>query len=257
MKKINKEKYVEIVLISILIVAVIILGIINFNELKVLFIDNFEGNLISILKGLLNTLIITFSSFIMGLLIGFLICLIENSKSENLIITILKCLTKAYKAIFRGTPIMVQLLIFYFVIFASYKGDSILISIITFGINSGAYVSEILRGGVNAVPKGQLEAARSLGLSYKVSMTKIVMPQAIKNCFPSLCNEIVSLIKETSVVGFVAQLDLTLAFKNIATQTYDFAFVYIIMGITYFFIVLLLTKIFSLLEGRIEKYDKH
>ena len=144
-----------------------------------------------------------------------------------------------------------QLLIIYFVIFASFRGDAIYIAMITFGLNSGAYVSEILRGGINSISKGQMEAGRSLGLSYGTTMKKIILPQAIRNALPSLGNEFITLIKETSIVGFIGAIDLTLAFRKIANDTYDFEIVYIMMGIIYFLIVLIITILLRKLEGKL------
>ena len=150
---------------------------------------------------------------------------------------------------------MVQLLIMYFIIFASWHFNSaaLLIAIIAFGLNSGAYISEILRGGIGSVPIGQMEAGRSLGLPYSKTMTKIVFPQAIKNSLPSLGNELITLFKETSIVGYVSVIDLTLAFRKISNRTFDIVFVYVIMGIVYFVFVLLLTKLMKLLERSLNK----
>ena len=130
------------------------------------------------------------------------------------------------------------------------------IAIIAFGLNSGAYVSEILRGGILSLPKGQMEAGRSLGLTYPTTMRKIILPQAIRNALPSLGNEFISLIKETSIVGFIGAFDLTLAFRKIANDTFDFEMVYIVMGIVYFVIIYIITVLLNKLERRLLKNVK-
>ncbi len=209
------------------------------------------NNFKQVLKGLANTFIITIVSFMLGILFGMLVSVIAGLNSKNIVTKVLKGITKGYVAIFRGTPIMVQLLIIYYVIFRWFTGDAIWVAMLAFGLNSGAYVSEIIRGGINAVPAGQMEAGRSLGLSYKTVMKKIVLPQAIKNCLPSLGNEFISLIKETSVVGFIGAFDLTLAFRKIANATYDYASTYLMMGLIYFVIVMLVTLLLHNLERRL------
>jgi polar amino acid transport system substrate-binding protein len=156
---------------------------------------------------------------------------VTQSASENVFVLILKEIARFYVLLFRGTPVVVQLLIIYFIVFASYSGDSLYVAMVAFGLNSGAYVSEILRGGILAVPSGQKDAGLSLGLSYRSVMRKIIFPQAFKNAFPALGNELVTLVKETSVAGFIGTLDLTLAFRKIANATYDFVTVYLVMGL--------------------------
>lgn len=215
-----------------------------------------KGNYIELLKGLLNTILITIVAFIIGLLVGLLVCLIEGLNSQNTFVLIIKKLAKVYVSIFRGTPTTVQLLIIYFVLFAFYSGNPIYIAMIAFGLNSGAYVSEILRGGIHAVPKGQMEAGRSLGLSYPTVMMKIIFPQAIKNALPSLGNEFITLLKETSIAGFIGAVDLTLAFRKIANATYDYQTVYLVMGVVYFVIVLLITIGLRQIERKLMKHVK-
>ena len=209
------------------------------------------SNLFSVLKGLGNTFLITIVAFVLGIIFGMLVSLINGIKSNSIFVKIGKVLAKVYVSIFRGTPVMVQLLIIYYVIFRYFTGDAIWIAMLAFGLNSGAYVSEIIRGGINAVPQGQMEAARSLGLSYPKVMQKIILPEAIKNCLPSLGNEFISLIKETSVVGFIGAFDLTLAFRKIANATYDYTSTYLLMGLIYFVIVMLITLILSKIEKRL------
>ena len=256
--KITKDKLITYLMIATVLIVLLILLLVNresfFNKIKLNFVD--KKNYVELFKGLWNTIFITIVAFILGLIIGAIVCLVEGLQSQNAFILILKKITKVYVSIFRGTPTTVQLLIIYFVIFASYKGNTIFIAMLTFGLNSGAYVSEILRGGINAVPVGQMEAGRSLGLSYGTVMKKIIFPQAIKNALPSLGNEFITLIKETSIAGFIGAIDLTLAFRKIANATYDFQTVYLVMGVVYFVIVLLITIGLKQIERRLFKYAK-
>ena len=251
--KITKSKLISIIMFLAVFIFISILLFINKDSLVYEFDKNFidNNNYLELLKGLFNTILITFVSFVIGLIIGALICLIQGLNTNNTVLLILKNIANAYVSIFRGTPATVQLLIIYFVIFASFRGDAIYIAMITFGLNSGAYVSEILRGGINSISKGQMEAGRSLGLSYGTTMKKIILPQAIRNSLPSLGNEFITLIKETSIVGFIGAIDLTLAFRKIANDTYDFEIVYIMMGIIYFLIVLFITILLRKLEKRL------
>ena len=163
--------------------------------------------------------------------------------------------SRILKGLLNTFIISISGLIIGLIIFASVRGQELTIAIIAYGLNSGAYVSEILRGGINAVPKGQLEAGLSLGLSYNQTMEKIIIPQAIRNAFPSIGNEFISLIKETSIVGFIGAVELTKVFKEIATATFQYTMAYLIMGIIYFIIVLIISKLFQLFEMRILNYD--
>lgn len=251
----NKEKIVKYTMLLIALIVIFILTIIFKDSLYNAIEKNFgaKNALKSLFKGLLNTFIITIFAFTIGLVLGFIVCLVLENNSKKTIMLIIKNVVKLYVDVFRGTPMMVQLLIIYFIVFASYKGSATFIAIISFGLNSGAYVSEILRGGINAIPVGQMEAGRSLGLSYSKVMGNIIFPQAMKNSLPSLGNEFITLIKETSVAGFVGAFDLTLAFRKIANATYDYTTVYLIMGLTYFIIVLGITKLFKLIERRLMK----
>ncbi len=210
-----------------------------------------KDNILSIFKGLGNTLIITFTAFLLGILLGVLVSLATNMQTKNKALLALKYLAKGYVMIFRGTPIIVQLLIIYYIVFKSFTGNAIWIGVLSFGLNSGAYVSEIVRGGIESVSAGQMEAGRSLGLNYHTVMKKIIFPQAIKNALPSLGNEFISLIKETSVIGFIGAFDLTLAFRKIANATYDYTSTYLLMGLLYFLLVLLFTCILKLIERRL------
>ena len=252
-KKLNKEKIVTLSLVLVFLIALIVLFSIFhteiINALKTNFID--DNNYLELLKGLLNTFLITIVAFVLGLLLGIIVCLVEGINSDNVLVILLQKLTKIYVAIFRGTPIAVQLLIIYFVMAISYRGDAIYIAMLAFGLNSGAYVSEIIRGGINSVAKGQMEAGRSLGLPYNAVMRKIILPQAFRNALPSLGNEFIALIKETSVAGFIGAIDLTLAFRKIAGGTYDHLTVYLAMGVVYFVIVFIITTILNKIERKL------
>lgn len=257
-KKINKDRLITYGMLAVACLVILILFLVNREQMISALQKNFfdKGNYIELLKGLLNTILITIVAFIIGLLVGLLVCLIEGLNSQNTFVLIIKKLAKVYVSIFRGTPTTVQLLIIYFVLFAFYSGNPIYIAMIAFGLNSGAYVSEILRGGIHAVPKGQMEAGRSLGLSYPTVMMKIIFPQAIKNALPSLGNEFITLLKETSIAGFIGAVDLTLAFRKIANATYDYQTVYLVMGVVYFVIVLLITIGLRQIERKLMKHVK-
>ena len=186
-----------------------------------------------ILEGLFNTIIIAFFAVIIGVIIGTIVALIRNNYDQNQKFKLLNHLCKLYVNIIRGTPIILQLMIIYYVIFKSVNIDIIIVSIIAFGINSGAYVSEIIRAGINSIPKGQSEAGYSLGLKYAQIMQHIVLPQAIKNVLPALGNEFITLLKETSVGAYIGVVELTKASDIIASRTYDYFFPLLIIAIIY------------------------
>ena len=213
--------------------------------------NNVWSMIVKVLKGLSVTLLITLSAFVLGILIGMLISLIQGVKSNKIIFKVLKKIANIYVSIFRGTPVTVQLLIIYYVVFTNIQ--PLIAAIVAFGLNSGAYVSEIIRGGINSIPKGQMEAGRSLGLSYPTVMKKIILPQAIRNCLPSLGNEFVALIKETSVVSFITVIDLYSAFRALATASFNYKGIYLIMGVVYFVIIFIFTYLIKLLEKKVFK----
>ena len=213
-----------------------------------------------ILKGLLNTLLIAVFGLLIGIVIGTLIAIVKVSPKYKKVIRVLDKVCDVYIAIFRGTPIVVQLLLAYYVILPllSIKGVSpLLVGIIVFGMNSGAYVAEIMRGGINSVDKGQLEAGRALGISYSKTMVKIIIPQAIKNILPTLGNEFISLIKETSVVSFITIIDLYTAFNTIGSNTYSVVFPYIFMAIIYVILFVLISLLIKVIERRFAKSDRN
>ena len=255
-KNINKTKLVSIIMGIVIALIILIVFIANFQSFQTRYLNTFKSwkQYSAILKGLGNTMLITILAFIIGVVLGIITCLVQNIKSDNVFVIILKNIFKIYVAIFRGTPMLVQLLIFYYVILSTSSIEPLYVAVISFGLNSGAYVSEIIRGGINAVPQGQVEAGRSLGLSYTQVMFKVVFPQALRNCLPSLGNELITLVKETSIVSFISAVDLTKAFTNVAQISYDYMLVYILMGIVYFVIVFIITKILKVVERMMMKH---
>ena len=211
-----------------------------------------------VLQGLSTTLQIAVLGLLIGMVIGSLLAVFKLLPKKNPITTFLKGFTDVYVALFRGTPMVVQLLIFHFVLFPTLgiRINPTIEGTIAFGLNSGAYVCEIMRGGILSVDKGQTEAGRALGLTYTKTMTKIVIPQAIKNVVPTLGNEFIALIKETSVVSFIAVVDLTKAFQAMASSTYEFIVPYIMLALCYLVLVLIITALIKIIERRLRASDK-
>ena len=206
-------------------------------------------------RGFLTTLQITFFSTLLGIVIGYAVAAIRCTAIQTGKMKFADFLCKIYLTVVRGTPVVVQLLIIYFVIFGSLDVDKVLVAILAFGINSGAYVAEIIRAGIMAIDKGQMEAARSLGLSYGQGMREIILPQAFKNVLPALGNEFIVLLKETSVSGYIALQDLTKGGDIIRSQTYDAFFPLIAVALTYLVVVVLLSKLLGYLEKRLKKNE--
>ena len=206
-----------------------------------------------LLKGLWTTIYIALGAIIIGVILGTIVALMKMTEVSHGKKTILSRLASIYISVLRGTPIVVQLLIVYMIIFKSNYG--IIAAVITFGINSGAYVAEIIRSGIMAVDKGQMEGGLSLGFNYAQTMRYIIAPQAIKNALPALGNEFISLIKETSIVGYVAIQDLTKAADFIISRTYDTFLPLIAIAIVYFIIIIILTKLLQLMERRLRQSD--
>ena len=202
-----------------------------------------------ILTGLKNTLIISLFAVIIGFLLGTIIALINDSNEKNGNFKILSTLGRWYVNVIRGTPMLLQLMIIYYVIFKSVDISPVLVGIIAFGLNSSAYVSEIIKSGINSVDTLQYESALSLGFNYSKTMIYVILPQAIKNILPALGNELVTLIKETSVAGYIGIVDLTKASDIIASNTYNYFFPLIITAIIYFILTTTLTKILNKITG--------
>ena len=207
-----------------------------------------------LLEGLDNTLIITFCALLIGVVIGSMIAITKYFCEGNKKFRPLIWLCDIYTTVIRGIPVTVLLLVFFYVIFVS-ATDGIPVAIMAFGINSGAYMAELIRGGINAVDKGQMEAARSLGLSKPQAMAKVIFPQAIKNILPAIGNECIALLKETSVAGYVAVVDVTRAATNIRNSTFDAVNPIICLALVYLVMVVIMTKLLSILERRLRKSD--
>lgn len=202
-----------------------------------------------ILTGLKNTLIISLFAVIIGFLLGTIIALINDSNEKNGNFKILSTLGRWYVNVIRGTPMLLQLMIIYYVIFKSVDISPVLVGIIAFGLNSSAYVSEIIKSGINSVDTLQYESALSLGFNYSKTMIYVILPQAIKNILPALGNELVTLIKETSVAGYIGIVDLTKASDIIASNMYNYFFPLIITAIIYFILTTTLTKLLNKITG--------
>lgn len=204
-----------------------------------------------ILEGLLNTVVMAFFAVIIGIILGLIVSIIRNDYEVNKKHKILNFISKMYVEIIRGTPVILQLMIIYYVIFKSVNINIILVGIIAFGINSGAYVSEIIRSGIKSIDKGQMEAGLSLGLKYKQVMKLIVLPEAFKNILPSLGNEFITLLKETSVGAYIGIIELTKSGDIIASRTYDYFFPLIIVALVYLILTLSLSKLVNVMERRL------
>lgn len=214
-----------------------------------------EDRWLYLLKGLGVTLKISFFAILIGCVIGILIVLMKMSSFKLLGIRVLDVIANIYVTVIRGTPLVTQVLIIYFVVFASVNIDKTVIAVIAFGLNSGAYVSEIIRAGIQAVDKGQMEAGRSLGFNVSKTMLYIIMPQAVKNIIPTLANEFIVLIKETAIVGYIAIEDLTKVGDIIRSRTYSAFVPLVTVALVYLLVTGLLAKGFSILERRLRISD--
>jgi polar amino acid transport system permease protein/polar amino acid transport system substrate-binding protein len=220
------------------------------------FWQQFQSNLIQgdryklLLQGLGVTVQIALAAAVLGVILGSLLALMRLSKVD-----FVRGVARVYVDVIRGTPVMVQLLIMYYIILVTYTGPKVLVAILSFGLNSAAYVSEMVRGGILSVDKGQTEAGRSLGLSGSSTMLLIIMPQAIKNTLPSLFNEFIMLLKETSIVGYIALMDLTKAGDFIRSRTFSAFFPLLSVAAIYLVLVLGLSAIFGRIERRVRQGD--
>ena len=238
-------------------------------DFKAQFILNFieKDRWMTLLTGLKNTLIITFFAAVVGLMIGIIVAAVRTTYDNNgdamkhkksfgyVILKFFNAVFKVYLTVVRGTPVVVQLLIIYFVIFASSTND-ILVATLAFGFNSGAYVAEILRGGIMSIDTGQFEAGRSLGFNYVQTMWYIIIPQVFKNVLPTLLNEFIALLKETSVAGYVGVMDLTRAGNSIRGVTFSAFLPLIAVALIYLLIVMLLTWGVGRIERRLRKSER-
>ena len=206
--------------------------------------------------GLSTTLIVTFFAVILGMVLGFLIAIVRATHDKNGKLGVLNFCAQVYLTVIRGTPVVVQLLILYFIIFATVNIDKTLVAILAFGLNSAAYVAEIVRSGIMSIDNGQFEAGASLGLNYSKTMLCIILPQAFKNILPALANECIVLLKETSVAGYIALVDLTKGGDIIRSQTYEAFLPLIAVAIIYLVMVMFLSAMVSKLERRLAKSDR-
>lgn len=206
-------------------------------------------------EGFRNTIVIAAGAAVIGVIIGSTVAMIRVYRAQTGRLKIIDSVFGAYLALFRGTPIVVQLLIMYYIILKSVN-NGLVVAVIAFGINSGAYVAEIIRAGIMSVDIGQTEAGRSLGLPALKTMVLIVLPQAFKNILPALGNEFITLLKETSIAGYVAIRDLTRAGENVRSKTAEPYFSLLFLALVYFILVFCLTKLLRILERRLAKSDR-
>lgn len=226
------------------------------NKFIEVFID--ANGYLKVLEGLENTVKIAVIGLVIGIVIGTLIATVRVIPKYKTLPKVLNGFCSFYVGFFRGTPMVVQLLLFYFVALPlmGLNLPSVSVAIVVFGLNSGAYISEIMRSGIQSVDFGQMEGGRSVGLSFSTTMIKIVIPQAVKNILPTLGNEFITLIKETSVVSFVGASDLYVAFNYIGTNSYEFMVPYLAMAIIYIVIVCLISLLIKLMERSLKKSDR-
>lgn len=238
-----------------------------FNGLSASFIRNFvtENRWLMLLQGLGTTLLITLFAVLLGIALGFLVAVIRSTYDMQLkgrkcktagdyVLKVINAICNLYITVIRGTPVVVQLLIMFFIVFRTSR-NGLIPAIICFGLNSGAYVAEIVRSGIMSIDKGQFEASRSIGFDYKSTMIHVILPQAFKNVLPALGNEFIVLLKETSVAGYVAVQDLTYIGNLIRSRTYEALFPLLTVAAIYLVIVILLTFLLSKLERRLRNSD--
>ncbi len=231
---------------------------------KIIFVFIEDQNYLYIVKGLRTTIIVTLLALLLGLVIGILVAVIRTAHDQmgkkglsglpGLILNILNAVCRLYLTVIRGTPTMVQLLLMFFVFLAS-STNKVLVAVLTFGINSGAYVAEIFRSGIMSIDKGQMEAGRSLGLGYAMTMRQIILPQAIKNVLPALVNEMITLLKETSICGYIGLNELTRGGDIIRGNTFEAMLPLLVVAAIYLVIVMFFTWIMGKLERRLRESD--
>ena len=226
------------------------------------FVEKFHSTFIDgdrwmyLVRGLGTTLLITLFAVILGMVLGFLIAIVRSTHDKTGKLGFLNVLARIYLTIIRGTPVVVQLLIIYFVIFASVNVGKTFVAVLAFGLNSAAYVAEIVRSGIMSIDNGQFEAGASLGMNYPKTMVSIILPQAFKNILPALAHECIVLLKETSVAGYIALTDLTKGGDIIRSQTYEAFLPLIAVAVIYLVMVMILSSLVSKLERRLAKSDR-
>lgn len=218
-----------------------------------------KGGYKTALEGLVVTIEIAVFGLLIGIVIGTLIALVKVMQKDKIITRILNVICDIYVGFFRGTPMVVQLLVGYYVLLPSLGiivSEATIVAIVIFGLNSGAYVAEIMRAGIQSVDHGQFEAGRAVGLPYWSSMLMIVIPQSIKNILPTLGNEFITLIKETSVVSFIAVVDLTKAFRSIGDANYEYIIPYVMLALVYLVLVMIITYLIKIMERRLKRNER-
>lgn len=232
----------------------------NFGQKVDKFIEIFidQNGYVKVLQGLENTLKIAVAGLLIGIIIGTLIATVRVVPKYKRLPRALDRICNLYVSLFRGTPMVVQLLVFYYVLLPilGWQITGVQVAMLVFGLNSGAYISEIMRSGIQSVDPGQMEAGRAVGLSFTSTMVMIIIPQAIKNILPTLGNEFISLIKETSVVSFVGAADLYVAFNYIGSNSYEFMVPYLVMALIYIVLVLIISLLIKLMERSLKKSDR-
>lgn len=232
----------------------------NFDKKIEVFLEQFiaQGGYNRVVEGLKNTLIIAICGLLIGIVIGTAIAAVRVMPKYKRLPRVLNSVCNFYVGFFRGTPIVVQLLLFYYVLLPilGAKMSSVSVSVVVFGLNSGAYISEIMRAGILSVDSGQMEGGRAVGMSFSATMMKIIIPQAIKNILPTLGNEFIVLIKETSVVSFVGATDLYVAFNYIGSNSYEFMVPFLAMAIIYIVLVYFISLLIKIMERSLRKGDK-
>jgi len=233
----------------------------NFSKKWAIFWNYFVTNkgYLTLLTGIQNTCLIAVGGLLIGSVIGTFIAIIKVIPPYKRITRYAQTVCNVYVAFFRGTPIVVQLLVGYYIILPliGVTLPPVTSCLLIFGLNSGAYISEIMRGGINSVDVGQLEAARALGLSFPTSMIKIVVPQAIKNILPTMGNEFIALIKETAIVGYVGAIDITKAFQDQGSNSYEYMIPYLVMALLYIVLVAVIAALVKLMERRLAKSERN
>ena len=265
MKKFLKKHGVDLLAILVVATLAIVLALsvaerFNFGKKWGFFYSYFVTNqgYKILLNGMKNTGIIATFGFLIGSLIGTLIAVVRVIPPYKKLTRYAQKACAVYVAFFRGTPIVVQLLLGYYILLPLVGAhlDPVASCVLIFGLNSGAYISEIMRGGIQSVDPGQLEAARAVGLPFPVAMIKIVVPQAIKNILPTMGNEFIALIKETAIVGYVGAVDITKAFQDQGNNTYEYMIPYLMMAALYIVIVALIATLIKLMERKLAKSER-
>ena len=266
LKNFFKKHWLDIVVILavVALLAVLVCNIavqFNFAKKWKIFSNYFFTNngYKKVLTGIQNTGIIAIGGLLIGTVIGTLIAIVKVIPRYKKIVRYAQAVCNVYVAFFRGTPIVVQLLLGYYILLPlmGVSLPEVTSCVLIFGLNSGAYISEIMRGGINSVDPGQLEAARAVGLPFSTSMIKVVIPQAVKNILPTMGNEFIALIKETAIVGYVGAIDITKAFQDQGSNSYEYMIPYLVMALLYIVIVAAIASLIKLMERRLARSERH